>query len=190
MALFGTPSPEGCVILFLNSKPRKCHASILCRMPIQYALSPFPPLSLPHRHVSYPVQNTNFQLPHYMDWPFLAVGENHNTWSAMTCDHRSWPPSTRARILWKPQIQRGAPASCCTVLGCMTQPPQRRFPMCLEFQQLFFTLYVTVLKVIRHVRPVGAGCVANLSEVQYLDDDDDGPRTCVVRRRGRRQATL
>jgi hypothetical protein len=40
--------------------------------------------------------------------------------------------------------------------------------MTLEFQQIFFTLYVTACKLIRHVPPL-----APLRE--FLDDDDIGP---------------
>lgn len=53
--------------------------------------------------------------------------------------------------------------------------PQRSFlyeP--LEFQHIFFTLYVTASKLIRHVPPLGAR-----PRSECLDDDDDGPRTCV-----------
>ena len=63
-------------------------------------------------------------------------------------------PSTRARNYSFETTD--ATRRAYTTLHCTWHTVLRRFPMSLEFQQLFFTLYVTAPKLIRHEPPLGA----------------------------------
>jgi hypothetical protein len=129
-------------------------------------LSNTPPCLLPVQRRSSATSTSFYQLVYS---PSLA--ENYNSCllahNDVIIDHGPHPRRRNSLEIDKCNEAHPYRTVYC-LLYSTAHDPNVVFCMTLEFQQIFFTLYVTACKLIRHVPPL-----APLRE--FLDDDDIGP---------------